>query len=61
MKSFALHTGLEQYNWTLPAISEGATKEELAQVTLIPRTKISVKQDGPVMLIPVIPVGRPIP
>lgn len=61
MKSFALNTSLQQYNWTLSDIEKGIFEEEVARAPQIPRLRMPVKQDGPVMLLPVILMGRPIP
>lgn len=61
MKSFAANFSLEQFLWTLPDIREEATKEEEVMAPQIPSPKIPVKIDDSVMLIPIIPMGRPIP
>lgn len=45
----------------LPDIPERATKEEVVKATQIPRLKMPVKVDEPVILIQVIPMGHPQP
>lgn len=61
MDSLTLNTGPEQYNWTLPNNEEGMTEKEIARPPQIPRSLMPTKQDGPVMLVSAIPMGRPIP
>lgn len=45
----------------LPDVREGTTEEEVAIAPQIPRPKMLTKLDGPVMLIPIVPIARLIP
>lgn len=42
-------------------IKEGATKDKVFRASQIPHPKMPMKVDDPSMLIPIIPMGRPIP
>lgn len=60
MGSFSLNHGPENYNWMLPNVLEGASEEEVRLAPQIPWLKMAAKVDGLVMLIPTIPIVRPI-